>query len=397
MMSLNDYFHRIQNAYDNYDGATLGNLLSFRDPHVMSERLHLEFPETEVASAVEPSLHEIVAGHIKTMWYVNQGNTVDAWKTQMAMVSSVARFMQEQKEDNWMLPIMNQTCLDLRLFATGADAELSRTGKGKPGEALEKAAEALMACFRVCAADTRTGEDCTKRWGLLYLVNQFFKIYFKINKLNLCKPMIRAIESLSFKDQFSLSQLITYKYYTGRKDMFDSNFKAADETLTFAFTRSHRGSRKNKRRILLYLIPVKMLLGYMPRLQLLQRYGLPEFVDIVHAVKQGNVRQLTEALQRHSNFFIGAGIYLILEKLNTITFRNLFKKVFLISGKHQIDVAMFLQSLRWMQVEDVDLDETECLLANMIFEGRMKGYISHAHRKVVVSKKDPFPPIASTA
>lgn len=72
----------------------------------------------------------------------------------------------------------------------------------------------------------RTTEDCTKRWGLLYLVNQFFKIYFKINKLNLCKPMVRAIEALSFKERFSLSQLITYKYYTGRKDMFDSDFQS---------------------------------------------------------------------------------------------------------------------------------------------------------------------------
>ena len=72
----------------------------------------------------------------------------------------------------------------------------------------------------------RASEDCSKRWGLLYLVNQFLKIYFKINKLNLCKPMIRAIESLQFKDKYPLSQLTTYKYYTGRKAMFDSEFKA---------------------------------------------------------------------------------------------------------------------------------------------------------------------------
>lgn len=74
----------------------------------------------------------------------------------------------------------------------------------------------------------RASDNETKRWGLLYLVNQFFKIYFKINKLNLCKPMIRAIESLAFKDQYPLSQLITYKYYTGRKAMFDSDFKGGE-------------------------------------------------------------------------------------------------------------------------------------------------------------------------
>lgn len=35
---------------------------------------------------------------------------------------------------------------------------------------------------------------------------------------------------------------------------------SADATLSFAFQRCHKGSRKNKRRILIYLIPVKMLL-----------------------------------------------------------------------------------------------------------------------------------------
>ena len=79
----------------------------------------------------------------------------------------------------------------------------------------------------------RAGEEFTKRWGLMYLVNQFFKIYFKINKLNLCKPMIRAIESLSFKDQYPLSQLITYKYYTGRKSMFESDFKTGKSLVNF--------------------------------------------------------------------------------------------------------------------------------------------------------------------
>lgn len=41
-----------------------------------------------------------------------------------------------------------------RLFALAADQELTRTGASKAGETLEKAAEALMSCFRICAADT---------------------------------------------------------------------------------------------------------------------------------------------------------------------------------------------------------------------------------------------------
>ena len=115
------------------------------------------------------------------------------------------------KDENWLLPVMYEVCLDLRRFAVQADKQKRSQGRGKPGETLEKASEGIMACFRVCAADARAGEDVTKRWGMLNLVNQLFKIYFKVNKLHLCKPLIRAVESSALKERFSKSQLVTYK------------------------------------------------------------------------------------------------------------------------------------------------------------------------------------------
>ena len=72
---------------------------------------------------------------------------------------------------------------------------------------------------------SRSLEDYTKRWGMLSLVNQLFKVYFRINKLQLCKPLIRAIDSSPFKDHFALGQRVTYRYYVGRKAMFDSDYK----------------------------------------------------------------------------------------------------------------------------------------------------------------------------
>ena len=37
------------------------------------------------------------------------------------------------------------------------------------------------------------------------------------------------------------------------------------------------------------------------------------------------------------------------------------------------------------------MDEAECIVANLIHKKYIKGYISHAQRKLVVSKKDAFP------
>ncbi|XP_064614953.1 PCI domain-containing protein 2-like [Liolophura sinensis] len=251
-----------------------------------------------------------------------------------------------------------------------------------------------MGCFRVCASDNRSAMEDTKKWGMLNLVNQLFKIYFKINKLHLCKPLIRAIDmSQSDKDRFSfsLSQLITYRYYVGRKAMFDSDFERAETCLSFAFERCHRASKKNKRLILICLLPVKMLLGHMPKVEVLQKYDLMEFAGVAKAVSSGNLLLLNQAMQENEAFFIRSGIYLILEKLKIIAYRNLFKKVYLILKTHQLPVKAFTAALKMLEEDDVDNDEVQCILANLIYDNKIKGYISHTHQKLVVSKQNPFP------
>lgn len=288
---------------------------------------------------------------------------------------------------------MYVTCLDLRLLALKYEA----VEPSKSGQIMEKAAECLMSCFRVCAADNRTEERDTKRHGMLHLVNQMFKVYFRINKLHLCKPLIRAIDSLAFKDSFPLAQKITYKYFVGRKAMYDSDYKTSDEYLTFAFNHCHRKYIKNKRLILIYLVPVKMLLGYMPRKETMERFNVPQFFELACALKQGNIRSFDNVMQKYEAFFIDTGIYIIVEKLKIIAYRNLFKKVYLILQTHQIDLQYFLSALEFVGEQDISMEETNCIVANLIAENRIRGYISHQHNKLVVSKQtSPFPNLQGT-
>jgi hypothetical protein len=42
----------------------------------------------------------------------------------------------------------------------------------------------------------------------------------------------------------------------------------------------------------------------------------------------------------------------------------------------------------------MELDEIECVLANLVFQGKIKGYLSHEKRTLIVSKADPFPTAA---
>ncbi|KAG8137537.1 hypothetical protein E2320_004771 [Naja naja] len=348
-------------SVDGKDGLFCAELVSFKHPHVANPRLQLSSPEEKCQQVLEPPYDEMFAAHLRCTYAVANHDFVEAYKCQTVV----------------------------------ADQQLAKKGKGKIGDMLEKAAELLMSCFRVCASDTRASIEDSKKWGMLFLVNQLFKIYFKINKLHLCKPLIRAIDSSNLKDEYSMAQRVTYRYYVGRKAMFDSDFKQAEEYLSFAFEHCHRSSQKNKRMILIYLLPVKMLLGHMPMVQLLKKYDLMQFAEVTKAVSEGNLLLLNEALAKHETFFIRCGIFLILEKLKIITYRNLFKKVYLLLKTHQLALDAFLVALKFMKVTDVDIDEVQCILANLIYMGHIKGYISHQHQKLVVSKQNPFPPLST--
>ncbi|XP_067007037.1 PCI domain-containing protein 2 [Anabrus simplex] len=394
-LTLNQYLQQVDSAWRNKDGQLLSEYLTFRHAHVASSKLQLQNPESNVERVLEPPLDEIVAAHLRCIWALNNQDFVEAYCCQTLVVQAFTKVLQTQRDQNWSLPVMYAVCIDLRLLAMQADRQLNARGVGRPMETIEKAAECLMGCFRVCAADNRASEEYTKRWGMLALVNQLFKVYFRINKLHLCKPLIRAIESSPFKDQFSLSQQITYRYYVGRTAMFDSDYKTADTFLTFAFARCHKKSIRNKRLTLIYLVPVKMLLGYMPTKGVLEKYDLLQFWEVTEAVKQGNIMQLNKVMQRHEPFFIKFGIYLILEKLKCITVRNLFKRVHDMLKIHHIPVSALLTALKMMEIEDVDSEETQCIIANLIHDGKIKGYISHSHQVLVVSKQKAFPALST--
>ena len=81
--------------------------------------------------------------------------------------------------------------------------------------------------------------------------------------------------------------------------------------------------------------------------------------------------------------------------VNEILFKRiLFKKVFLVNEKQtQVKLQLFERALQCLG-EPTDLAEVECVVANLIYRGYVKGYISHQKAVLVVSKKDPFPTAA---
>uniref|UniRef100_A0AC34PXM2 CSN12-like protein n=1 Tax=Panagrolaimus sp. JU765 TaxID=591449 RepID=A0AC34PXM2_9BILA len=136
-----------------------------------------------------------------------------------------------------------------------------------------------------------------------------------------------------------------------------------------------------------------MYLGCIPAPHVLEEYGLAEFQPVVDGVNHGDIDEFRKGLAKHSLFFLKSGIFLILEKLISLTYLALLKRLFdiLNDGSFKMKLEPFFHCLKRAGEDISDLDEAGNIVAGLIADGKLKGYISQAHQTIVFSKKDAFP------
>lgn len=413
---LNSYLNDLKRLINYKDGHSLANLLSVENFVAGNEIINVISTNNQweniVSQVLDSPWDDIIKNHLLTCrsLIVCKTNYASAFGYKCSIVQALVKVVTQSKEENWMLPVIYVTAIELRKLAICADelcASLNSSKKSvKPDANIEEAASQLMNFFRVCASDSRTSIECSKRRGMMSIINQLFKIYFRINKLNLYKPLVRALENSNIMDHFSLAERVTYSYFTGMKSLYDSDYKKADTLLTFAFEKCHPENLKNQRIILIFLIPVKMLFsGYLPTDRLLKDSNLEQFSPLCKSIKDGNLYEFDQAIEQNADFFYYYGIYFTLEKLKSLVYRNIFKKVAKIVNTHQISLSYFVKAINYFQSnrnsiqladdEIITCEEVHCLLANLIAENKLKGYISLQHQKLVISKQNPFPRLSS--
>ncbi|MCD7466786.1 Enhanced ethylene response protein 5 [Datura stramonium] len=322
-------------------------------------------------------------------------NLVESYQ---AFEKSANAFTQEFRnwESAWALEALYVIAYETRILAERADSELA--SNGKTPEKLKGAGSFLMKVFGVLAGKG------SKRVGALYVTCQLFKIYFKLGTVHLCKSVTRSIETARIFDfeEFPLRDKVTYMYYTGRLEVYNENFSAADHKLSYALSHCNPRKERNIRMILKYLIPVKLSIGILPKTLLLEKYNLTEYNNIVLALRRGDLRLLQRALHEHEDQFLRSGVYLVLEKLELQVYQRLLKKIYIIQKQkdqnkaHQIKLDLIVRALKWLEI-DMDVDEVECIMSILIYKNLVKGYFAHKSKVVVLSKQDPFPRLTGKA
>jgi len=245
---------------------------------------------------------------------------------------------------------------------------------------------------RTSLESVEIGPYGSKKVLVLPLVLLLFRCYFLLNTLRLCRNLARPVLSKGLDNAMNLGgkgTAVGFKYYLGRLNMFSDEFDQAEENLTWAYTNCPPGA--NRKRILGFLIPVRLLRGRLPMKELLVREELwDKFGGIVEGIRTGDMRKWEKNMSEQQMTFIKKGTYLLLHRTRPLVFRTLFIRLSILLNKTQIPLQLAAKCLKSLHI-DIDLDELECVLANLIFKGIVRGYISHEKRVLVLSKKEAFP------
>lgn len=416
-------------AVNNQDGRSLASLLSCLGPSSLSPAV-LSFCAAEERDArVEEAAYDLVGerwGPIVARQLCARG-AASAGATDRAYGHLVAGYNHlinaSRDESGWVVPVLRMATYEACVVAERADAERSAAAKRLRASASADVAAAAAATANASRHDTLRDVEKTLKKGFsacwndrggggpgsleskkratLYVVAQLLKIYFKLNLLKLAQPLIRPLEATAGRSGafdsnavFPQGDVVAYRFFVGRLRMFEDQYVAAEEHLLYAFAHCRAGDAANKRAILEFLLPVRLRRGVLPREALLEKHGLAALAPLVAAVRAGDLRTFNAELAKNQMAFVRRGTFLLLEKVKILVYRNLFKKIYLVSNKStQLKLATFEAAFAWLGVP-IDKDEVECILANLIFKGLLKGYISHQKATLVLSKKDPFPTAA---
>lgn len=397
MSALTDFNDRLRTAISTKDGRLLNDLLCMQSEEASraleifainggSLPSNLPAPWKDVASLVKDRFGA-GAALLATNWVECCAYLSRAMNTYLGILS---------RDDGWSLPLLQSMCRDLRIVAIEADNQLQL--EGMHASRLTDVEQILKRAFVATNNDRREVNEGSRKKGTLDVVNQMLKTYFKLNNLRLCGNVISVVESSTFpnfENTFPVSHRVTYKYFAGRLHLYADRRAEAVKDLTYAFRLTPDTYEINKRLELLYLIPAKILCGYLPTMALLDKYNMEWYKGIVVALRTGNLRVFNETMEKYEEFFISRALFLTMEKLRQLVYRSLCKKIFVINkNNNKISIEWFRVALKLCGA-DMHRNEAECILANLIYNNVIRGYISHKVGFMVLSKKNPFPKLSA--
>ncbi|KAJ2827451.1 COP9 signalosome (CSN) subunit [Coemansia erecta] len=392
--------HKFKTLNNSNNGAELAQVIQLSSQYtervlenILNEYGSWAVIETQPTRGVWDEISTI---HFQAAAAYRQRSFVDAYTHQLGSYNAFLRVFRNMTQ--WGISVLYVLSRDLCDVAQRADHQLNAAST--QGGKLEEATRAINQGFSLCMTDREPLLSKSRKWGTYRMANILFALYVRHKAYNLCDSMIRALRASELPplEQFPMSDQVTFRYYRGVLAFRNEKYASAKDDLMFALEHCLRDSYNNKTRILVCLTPILMAEGKAPHSRLLRRYPPIKamYGELAKAAKAGNLRRFDELLEEKEQHLVNTGTFMAVERVRKVAIRQLLRKIYLINGQNsRITFRAFCDGFMAAGVYDMDVPEMESVLADMVFCGYMKGYLAHDHGIAVLSKQQPFPPLAS--
>ncbi|KAI0053718.1 hypothetical protein FA95DRAFT_1552221 [Auriscalpium vulgare] len=397
-VTYSQFLTHIASTLRDENGIDLAFLVHPTSPHGKDLAREFRNPTRQSLSryegAIESPWDELAIQYVLVVTHVSKQRYSEAFKEHSQLVNLFLRFF--TVNSGWTLPALFEMLRDLRDLAFDADVQAD---PGQKSECMESAARLISKAFSSCITDRTSPYQLSRKWGVYYVVGLVLKSYFRVRRISLSKNILRALEAnrdIPPLQEYPKAHQVTYRYYLGMLSFLNEDYAKAEPELTFAFYNCHIDAHNNHERILTYLIPLRFLRGHLPSRELLDRFPVLDqlYMPFITALRKGDIKGFDAALDRSERRLVDLNVWLTVEHAREICIRGLFRRVWVASQKgNRIPIAMFHAALR-ISGMDVPVEEAECLVANMIYKGYMRGYISHEKQMVVLANNNALPRLA---
>lgn len=156
---------------------------------------------------------------------------------------------------------------------------------------------------------------------------------------------------------------------------------------------------KQRRSIIIRLIPVNILLGRLPSPKILETYDLPQFTLLIDSFRTGNIALWRRVLEEHREWFRRRNIWLILyERGEILLWRNLFRQALKLyyradpmANKGRCPTWIFIAAASQAfagsgEIEDatIGIEDIIVIVSSLIDQSLILGYLSYSHKQLVM-------------
>lgn len=303
-----------------------------------------------------------------------------------------------ERETNWLLPTLKEVTSELKNAFHQKILYDKKLGKEISTELNEKIFDVLQKPFKICLQDKSDIHESKKK-SVYYFANILFETYFKFEKYEAANNLAKVLKnSLNLPNLNNVikSDSVTCYYYKGLIECMANNLTAGHDFLMESFNNCYYLNKRQQQLILVYLIPLKIILkNEFPNKQLWLKYPDIKTIlyELVNSIQYGNIHKFKLNIKIIEKFLLKKHLYSIYLQLISNVQLNLIINIFkLLKSNPKISINDFLIGFKLSsQKENYTTNEVELIISNLIYKNLIKGYISHGHLMVVLSKKDPFP------